>query len=354
MSKHFKYQVTIKFLRAKVDQAMGKKDVPRYLGRGATDKITFYKKKVVMELIRSNEYRVGDILCKSNNTINSQIIKVLMLYYANAQSFPMIKEIVCDEISPNRTNVFTLQTNDISQQFNIRLARQTGMNFIPIAEMYGETPLGNASRRALSHWLKALNVEDQYVKFNELWVAFNSLFAYYGNKKQERNNLIYIREQIQQNDNLFPLAKGLVQNYTNEQLRNSFRWMLLFTNSIKRGRDNFCESLFAFNDERILNMFKSLINSGRIHDKVVAFGKYPDLQSHLDTQGVTKDIDIVLLLCIKYAYFLRNRYQHGIVIANNFKIKENKDDSELPIINQVLSTLILELLKVGNALPCQQ
>ena len=95
MSKQVKYQVTIKFLWANVEHALGKKDVPRYLGKGAKDKITFFKKKIVMDLTRSNEYSEEDILSNSNNTINSQIIKSLMLYYANAKSFPMIKSIEC-------------------------------------------------------------------------------------------------------------------------------------------------------------------------------------------------------------------------------------------------------------------
>lgn len=354
MSKQVKYQVTIKFLWANVENALGRKDVPRYLGKGATDKITFFKKKIVMDLTRTKEYSAEDILSNANNTINSQIIKSLMIYYANAKSFPMIKSIECKMIAPNPSVIVTIGADEISQQFRIRMARHEMMHFTPIDEMYSESPLGNAERRALSHWLKALNVTNSYVQFNELWIAFNSLFAYYGNKKQERNNLIYIREQIQNHDNLFPLTKGLIATYTEEKLRNSFRWMLLFSQGVNRGRDNFCESLFAFNDERILRMFKSLADSGRIHDKICMFAKYGDLQNHLNTTGVVADIDLALLVCIKYAYFLRNRYQHGIVIANNFKIKKTKDDIELPTINLILSTLILELLQIGNQIPCQQ
>ena len=61
--------------------------------------------------------------------------------------------------------------------------------------------------------------------------------------------------------------------------------------------------------------------------------------------------DIALLLCIKYAYFLRNRYQHGIVIANNFKLAETADEKELPIINDILTTVIFELLQNCAAIP---
>ena len=58
----------------------------------------------------------------------------------------------------------------------------------------------------------------------------------------------------------------------------------------------------------------------------------------------TSDIEIVALLCVRYAYFLRNRRMHGKVIDSSLELHITPEEAELHIINDLLSILILEIL----------
>lgn len=93
MARNIKYEITIELTgNTKGQVSIGSINVPYYLGQGNTDRIKFMKKKIMMELYRGSVYSESDIISKANNTINSQIIKVLLLYYFSAVSFPSVKK----------------------------------------------------------------------------------------------------------------------------------------------------------------------------------------------------------------------------------------------------------------------
>lgn len=62
------------------------------------------------------------------------------------------------------------------------------------------------------------------------------------------------------------------------------------------------------------------------------------------------DIEIITIICIKYAYFLRNQYFHGEIPESTFKVKTSYEDREREIINQLLECLIYELISHNSIL----
>jgi hypothetical protein len=80
-----------------------------------------------------------------------------------------------------------------------------------------------------------------------------------------------------------------------------------------------------------------------IYDKVT---KYLDdnFKNH-----IVSDIEVVTFICIKYSYYIRNKIFHAEKHDLSFRFIENKLTEELDWINNILETLILELIKVNNS-----
>ena len=219
------------------------------------------------------------------------------------------------------------------------------MHINPSPFMYEESRLGNRVRIALSSWLLAMNTADRHLCFNRLWIAFNSLFAYFGNRKVEHDNLKYMRQQIEANQQYFPHSKSLISAYNAQTLRNKYRWLLLCKNDIKRGNTSrLLQSIQTFRDARIRQLFSGVLQSHTINPFIYTHPTYAPCINHVLLPGVNNDIELVNLLGIKYAYFLRNQRQHGLIIDPAFRIHDIPEDAEIDNINNLLSILIFELI----------
>lgn len=53
---------------------------------------------------------------------------------------------------------------------------------------------------------------------------------------------------------------------------------------------------------------------------------------------------MIPLLTIKYSYFVRNKMFHGEIPDSTFKIHNNNEDIEIDKLNDILSSLICELI----------
>lgn len=358
MARNIKYEITIELTGNTVGQvSIGTIHVPYYLGQGNMDRIKFLKKKIMMELYRGSVYSESDIISKANNTINSQIIKVLLLYYFSAVSFPSVKKIEIGISSPRRPNIarYIVSNLDIKYIFHGTIDRRSlVMHINPKPFMYEESRLGNRVRIALSSWLLAMNTTDRHLCFNRLWIAFNSLFAYFGNRKVEHDNLIYMRQQIEANHLLFPHSKNLISAYNAQTLRNKYRWLLLCKNDIKRGAARrLLLSIQTFRDGRIRQLFSGVLLSHTINPFINTHPEYMSCINHVSQPGVSNDIELVSLLGIKYAYFLRNQRQHGLIVDPAFRIHDIPEDAEIDNVNNLLSVLIFELICNADRIPVQ-
>lgn len=346
MNRKFEYDVTITFAKANVVNSIGVQNIPYYLGKGNTDKIIFHKKKIKLCLFRFKKYSKEDILTKPNNTVNSQIIKSLILYYLNASNFPILKSIKCViKNSQSEEELLSLNSQDLPNILSNQKEREEGMYINPNQYMWEESKLGNVIRIASSHWLHALNADNSLIKFNHLWIAFNALFGYYGNSKRECENLRYFKSQLLQHDELFSKSINVIKDFDAQRLRNSFRWLLMCKHDLRCAESTFC-SRVDFTDQRILHMFNSVTCSSQILGKIENQDNYTALRLKLDNiSTITNDIEVVALICIRYAYFIRNLHQHGNVLDSLFKLELTQEDSELAIINKLLLTLILEIIQ---------
>ena len=71
------------------------------------------------------------------------------------------------------------------------------------------------------------------------------------------------------------------------------------------------------------------------------------IKSHLHAKA---DAELVTLIAIKYAYFVRNKLFHGETPDGIFKIRPNNIDLEFERLNSLLEVLVMELIESHHML----
>lgn len=349
-SDRYSYCVKISFKEKNRNANIGDRMV-KYKNSGLyEDKITFSDEGIHIELSRSKKFPDGSILSNANNTINTQIIKALLCYYAISVNFPQIKDILILRREHKKVDYeyeeckFLIQPI-ISRGFNSRQLTFTSSIIDPLLE---ESQKGQSFRIAMSYWLKGYASTDEYFKFDHYWRAFNRLYMYQGESIKEFDCLINMRNFIIQNESIFCKSISITNMYSQAELHN-FRWnkMILNDYDTRTKTQALKDFILRYNDHRIMNL---------LNEKIVCRKQYLSemgldtiVNNHIHNHSSTvQDGELVTLIAIKYAYFIRNRLFHGEVPDGTFKIKKDNIDKEICRINKLLEVLIWELIENHN------
>ena len=93
MNRIYHYHINIRF-RGKGSAIRIGRRYSEYPGsQGFRDTFVFFSKSCNMVLSRTRSYADGEILSKANNSINTQVIKALLCYYAVSDDFPIVENI---------------------------------------------------------------------------------------------------------------------------------------------------------------------------------------------------------------------------------------------------------------------
>lgn len=208
-------------------------------------------------------------------------------------------------------------------------------------------------RISLSYWLEAISTNVIQIKFERAWTAFNTFYTFYGKNKNEADNHAYIKSQIRNNQGMFPesisLSASLIQATT-----RAFRWKKWILQHIERKCFNLLEAIMSsITDDRMKQVFSGIFSSVDITQKFSDAGnaarnamlrqKLQNIQTALAIQGVRNDMEVTLMLCVNYAYSLRNRRFHGGFENSFCKICPTSEDNEFDTISNRLITLVKEL-----------
>ena len=104
----------------------------------------------------------------------------------------------------------------------------------------------------------------------------------------------------------------------------------------------FKDFVLRYSDERIMNLFRDVLVYRK--EYLQNAGLYDEVNTHINQNPIKNDVELVTLLSIKYAYFVRNKMFHGEIPDSTFKIHTDFVDNEIDILNKILSTLIYEII----------
>lgn len=346
------YYIDINFNRgASGDTAIGRQAVPCYRGNGRRDTMIFNKSMVKIIAKRQYYYKSKNILIRGNNNIGTQILKAILLFYANCSSFPAIRQIKINVLKETELlDTYSYSPMDIVQVVLDTMPRE--LSFVPSACFYEENKKGNSFRIALSHWLEALNISNECTRLVRLWTALNALYSYYDQQdQQDLDKQIYFCEQLKAHSDAFADVTSIVTPFPASRLR-VFRWKEMMLNNIKRHGDagNLCNFIQRHEDSRLKEVFIATLADRKINSKIDEYEKgTKETETFLSTAGITDDMDVLMVICIQYAYFLRNHIVHGNTWDYQFSLAKN-EHPEVEEVNLLLSKLIMEIFKQPNVI----
>lgn len=316
--------------------------------QGFKDTFVFFQKSCSMVLSRTRLYTDGEILSKANNSINTQIIKALLCYYAVSADFPFVDSISIVRKKTGHPDYAYTECDNILQPIGNFANRTLSCSLNVLDVLLKETSKGQAIRIAMSYWLKGIASDDVYYKFDHLWRAFNRLFMYQGNDPKEFECMRGMRDFILNNPTSFPQSISITNAYTRDEL-HGFRWsrMILNDYDTRKKTDALVQFVQRYHDSRIMNLLsEKLACRSNFIDDPINPAMRTAIDNHINSNlHSTVDAELVTLLSIKYSYFVRNKMFHGETTDGTFKVRPNNLDNEMKLLNNLLEVVVMELME---------
>ena len=255
MSRIYQYYVNIRFRGIGPAIRIGRRYSTYPGSQGSKDTFVFFSKSCSMVLSRTKSYTDGEILSKANNTINTQIIKVLLCYYAVSSDFPTVESISIVRKKSGQPDYTYRECESITQPIGYIPNRTLVCSQDVLNILLDETPKGQTLRIAMSYWLKGISSDDEYYKFDHLWRAFNRLFMYQGNDPKEHECMKVMRNFVLNNPGHFTRSIAITNAYSREVL-HSFRWsrMILNDYDTREKTNALVQFVQRYHDSRIMNL----------------------------------------------------------------------------------------------------
>jgi len=348
-TKDNKYQVKIIFDKRRKECNIGAQNVKYHLGGERYDIFEFKSNELLIDCSRNKKYEDGRILSNNQNSLNLQILKGLIYYYIISNDIPKINSIEIKLIRQKLGDFIYTDKLDM-QPISFKYEKELIFNKEKINIIFKENEKANAIRIALTYWLKGISSDDRYYKFERLWRAYNRLFMFHGGSNKEFDCMKDMRQLIIDNHELFNKSTIITNSFNSNKLR-SFRWRKLILNDYPKINNvgAFKEFICRHSDKRIMLLIKDMLPYRKDH--LLTKGYLSTVESHLSNNiNTSNDIELVTLLSLKYAYYVRNKMFHGEISDRTFTVHETDEDIEIDNINTLLSTLIFELIENNHIL----
>lgn len=352
--------------------------------KGFNDELIITRDKLTINCFRESKINLNNIVFNESNSIHSQIIKSLIYYYAQSISFVEIKAL--EIIRLNTTNkevVFKLPSKNLRlEQILNNNFQGVQLNINQLKNLFKKDDKSEALKYGLTFLLKALVETEPSTRFERLWKSFNSIYRYIGNGENENNCHRILRSYILNNRESFENTVDLVKDMSVEQLRQHFRISELIQNDydsqnkvvaflafIYRYSDSMISQLLLENIDYQKDYLCSILTTDRIESKFNKFDSLRDiyqdnknssdnnvfykiaknhLKQNIKSPNSETKIEIIIFACIKYGYFVRNKVFHAEKEDLTFRFASNSIVTELKWINDILQSLLIELINSND------
>lgn len=343
------YEIKISFKKNGKNDLIYSSDIPYMKNSTNKDSLKIFSKEIFLICNRASKIKLDSIFYNHNSKLYNQIIKALVFYYSLDFNCPPIKEILIIRKGKNN-NILDekkLSFNSIIQPISSKINSNVVFDKNKIKAIFEENNKGKKLLIALSYWIKAMSTNDPIFIFERLWRSLNSIYSLIGNNQNETQNHIALRNLILTTPSIINKSFNAVNSYNATNLRNNYRWreMILNDYSTIKKTEAFKDFVLRYKDQRIISVLKQTLPYRK--DFLSQKGLLTDVTDHINinlSSPQNINAEIVCLLCIKYSYFIRNKYFHGEKLDGNFRLSENKEIKELKNINDIQSLFIYDLI----------
>lgn len=283
-----------------------------------SDKITYGTKKIIIAIQRSKKPIAP--FSNHNNTISKQIIKALCVFYTYAKTPMNISSISINQINKKgKSNKIQeiKSTNGLRQPFSNKcnFSELKGIKVGKLLEIQEETSFAKTKLNCISHLLFSYSIVEENEAFDAAWRAFNAIYKLYSEKEKDSDCHRFICEKLREDIKKFPLVNDVFDGFTTDDISRivvQFIKMLQVNHPTEKRTKALFESIKRNKDYRVLKLYKEKITVRK--DYLLNLGLWNDLHEFLNTQIAiyAKEVsDIVCLICVKYAYYIRNKIVHA-------------------------------------------
>ncbi|MCT4697624.1 hypothetical protein [Tenacibaculum haliotis] len=348
------------------------------------DELIINKNTITINCNRKAKINLNNIIFSEKNSIHNQIIKSLIYYYIKINAFVKIKSITIHRLTKTNDEIILALPNNgilIEQILNNKFS---GVNVSSqsILDIFKNNDKANSIQFALTYLLKSKTTSEPSERFEKLWKSFNSIYYYFGNGLNENESQRLIRKFILENQQLFTNSLDNLKNITSQVLKEKVRFYELLANDyntkekivsfiafINRYQNSkICKNILdnlSYFEKDLKNIFtvdkieskfnrfdniKQIYNSNKkssdteiIYKEVKSY-----LQENVKNPKPNKEVEILVFICIKYCYYLRNKIFHAEKQDLTFRFAKNNLIIEIDWINNILESLIIELISANQ------
>ena len=305
-----------------------------------SDTIIFHNKTITITGSRKKNINHTDILETVNSTYYSCLIKALLYIYFEKGCFT-IESII---VHINDLNTKEYDEKEIKQVFT-----KDRLLEVSSIKLFSNKNTSDTMMNALMNLTLSFNEQD--LKFDYTWKCFNSLIRDIFNQKNDFEMLKKLREDLEDNPDCYPnillfsdkvKCNYLDQCFLNAMICNNFPKLTFKSQKKVKPLVDFYTN---FEDVRVLKSLKEKIKCKKTDLKINK--EYNNVLNYYNTkisENIVKNTDVVRLIILKYAYYLRCKYFHAEKLPANFLIN-NANYTELLRISEPLSIICKDLLE---------
>lgn len=379
------YSVNINFETSDISIPKEEFEMEYKTSSDATDSLVIENGRLTIKCNRTAKINLINIVFSESNSIHNQIIKSLIYYYIRVNRFIPIKNVTINRIQQTgEETIFSLPTAKIGIE-QILNDKFTGIDIsaTSISNVFSVNDKSRAIQYALTYLLKSKITNEESERFEKLWKAFNSIYYYFGNGANENECHRLMRGFILTNPTLFSKSLHKAKSITAKALQEKVRFYELLSNDYdtKEKIVSFIAFVFRYQDKFICKILldnisyfeadlKDIFNVDKVESKFNKFDNIKDIyltnKSSTDNDIIFKkvreyledkvknpvtntELEIVVFICIKYCYYLRNKIFHAEKQDLTFRFAKNNMIFELEWVNDILETLIIELISANSS-----
>lgn len=338
---NLEYQIILK-LKNNSTVGLFSDNIPYYKDTTHLDSCEILENQILIKGHRQKEIDIEDETNLYRSTIYTQIMKALIFLKLKSSENCEIIEIEIKKAEKEKK----LYSDKIKPLFIKSDRFSNNFDNTNLKKIFMEEDRYRIMLRSLFLWIQGMSSDDPLLKFENLWKAFNQIYIFHSKTKNETKSLIKFRDFMIKNESFFNETKKIVENMSSNDLRNKFRWRNLILNdhdTLSKTKE-YLEFIKRYSDLRIMDLFAQTICYREEYLK--QNGLLGDANNHIKTyskKSIKSDIEVVCLIAIKYAYFIRCKYFHGEYNDHFFSLfKIGKNDDEISFVNNILSSLIVD------------
>ncbi|HIF9294156.1 TPA: hypothetical protein ACX6Q7_002062 [Photobacterium damselae] len=360
MAGKYKYSVEVKFSNETEgdDKFFFHDKIPYPRSNGNLDELIVSQNSIKIEAFRHKATNIKDIFSNHQSALYKQIVKSLIYYYCRigeSYSIEYIKVSLSRE--DNILNEFIVG-DSINQIFNTLcdLTILKEINEQNLTTIFNESKIGYSLQFALTHFIKSFSNLHTTDSFEKKWKAFNALYKevpVYDLKNpgkrldnpNENNCHQALRKYMESNQADFPLITKAIDPLTVKEIRDHTRWCKMILNDYDENKAKaFKDFILRNKDCRLMQISHDTLNIRK--SALTKAGLYDEVNDHINANLTEKDnIQLAATLCIKYAYFVRNKSIHAEKMDSGFRLLPmNKEEIESRWISNLLNLLIVDII----------